>query len=354
MSILRPLKYILAFLLPMLAWVSFTHSGWLSYSGLLYAFGVVPFFELFFKADSQNLTQAEREIVSKDKIYDLLLYLMVPVQWLLLACFLYNFEFREITMFTKVGMIFSMGMLCGVVGINVAHEFGHRPKKHEVFFAKCLLLTSLYLHFYIEHNHGHHKHVGTDQDPATARHGEGLYRFWLRSLFFSYLGAWKIESKRLKRKKKSPISIHNQMVRFTLTQVLLVLVIVALFSIETLIAFMLSALIGMLLLETVNYIEHYGLRRNKVNEHRYEDVQPQHSWNSNHVLGRLVLFELSRHSDHHYRAAKPFQELDNWADSPQMPTGYPGMMLVALVPPFWFKVMNKKLLEEKSQLAMDS
>ena len=110
---------------------------------------------------------------------------------------------------------------------------------------------------------------------------------------------------------------------------------------------MLSALIGALLLETVNYIEHYGLTRQQTTNNQYDRVQPAHSWNSNHVLGRLLLFELSRHSDHHYMASRKYQILRNVDEAPQMPTGYPGMMLLSLFPTLWFNVMHAQMNKQK-------
>jgi alkane 1-monooxygenase len=114
--------------------------------------------------------------------------------------------------------------------------------------------------------------------------------------------------------------------------------------------FIAAALMGGMLLETVNYIEHYGLSRNKTSEESYERVQPHHSWNSNHVIGRLMLFELSRHSDHHYLASRKYQVLRHMDQAPQMPTGYPGMILLSLVPPLWFKVMHSEIKKQGIQV----
>ena len=106
-----------------------------------------------------------------------------------------------------------------------------------------------------------------------------------------------------------------------------------------------AAFIGIILLETVNYIEHYGLQRKQFAEGKFERAMPQHSWNSNHILGRLMLFELSRHSDHHYLASKKYQLLQHHDDAPQLPTGYPGSMILSLVPPVWFYLMNPRIKE---------
>ena len=236
-----------------------------------------------------------------------------------------------------------MGLVCGGYGINVAHELGHRNNKFEQFLSKTLLLSSLYMHFFIEHNRGHHKRVSTKEDPSSARYGENIFSFWIRSVFTGYISAWNIEFSRLKRLKKFKFSLENEMLRFQLIQVLFVSSIYFVFGTQITIYFLFAAVMGFLLLETVNYIEHYGLQR-KININgKYERVQPFHSWNSNHPVGRIMLFELSRHSDHHFNASRKYQVLKNHDNSPEMPTGYPGMMILSLIPPLWFYIMNKRI-----------
>ncbi len=238
--------------------------------------------------------------------------------------------------------------MCGILGINVGHELGHRTNRFQQFLGEILLLTSLETHFLRYHNSGHHYNVATPKDPATARKGELVFTFWFRSQIGSYKQAWEIEINKLKKKKLIFLSFSNRMLIYTISQISLLLAIYLFFNIETMIAFILASIFGILMLETVNYIEHYGLIR-EINENgNYERVQPYHSWNSNHIVGRSILFELSRHSDHHFRASKHYQLLDSLPNSPQMITGYPGMMLLALIPPLWFKIMDKQLAEFKN------
>jgi alkane 1-monooxygenase len=236
-----------------------------------------------------------------------------------------------------------MGLLCGVFGINVGHELGHRVNPFEQTLAKMLLLTSLYMHFYIEHNKGHHKRVATPEDPSSARYGEWVYAFYFRSVIMSYFSAWHIASNDVRKKDRPVISFQNEMIQFHFIQIAFVLLIFFLFGWLATVYFIVSAIIGFALLETVNYIEHYGLQRKKLVDGKYERAMPVHSWNSDHVIGRLFLFELSRHSDHHYLASRKYQVLRHHNDAPQMPTGYPGMILLSLVPPVWFWVMNKRI-----------
>jgi alkane 1-monooxygenase len=241
------------------------------------------------------------------------------------------------------GKIVSMGIMCGVIGINLGHELGHRLNKVEQLIGEVLLLSSLENHFLPYHNRGHHHNVGTPNDPATARKNELLFIFWFRSQIGSYFQAWQIEKDRLSIQKLSFWHYTNRMIIYTLLHIALLSSIFFIFGFKVLVAFILAAVIGILLLETVNYIEHYGLVRQQKENGTYERVRRWHSWNSNHVLGRIVLFELSRHSDHHYKADRPYQLLESHEESPTMPTGYPGMMLLAVVPPLFFKVMNNRV-----------
>ncbi|MEQ8519671.1 MAG: alkane 1-monooxygenase [Cytophagales bacterium] len=338
----KALKYLSVFSIPVAVYISLTSNGWWTFITLIEAFLLIPFLELFINADDSNLSEVEEEMRSNDPIFDWMLYLVVPVQYAFLIFFLFSIQ-ESLLWWETAGRISAFGILCGVLGINVAHELGHRSSKFERLLSKSLLLTSLYMHFYIEHNRGHHKNVSTIEDPASSRINESLYRFWIRSIVYSYISAWKLEFERMKRKGLSKFSLQNEMLQFQFIQLFLIGLIALIFSLEVMLYFIAAATIGFLLLETVNYIEHYGLSRNKVNDKLYERVKPIHSWNSNHVIGRLMLFELSRHSDHHFKASKKYQLLRHHENSPQMPTGYPGMMLLSVFPPLWFKVMNKRI-----------
>ncbi|MEM7654595.1 MAG: alkane 1-monooxygenase [Bacteroidota bacterium] len=342
-SLLRPFKYLTILSLAGCVLIAYWLQGVWTFLPLAYAFGLVPLIELFGKPNSDNLSKAEEELVRNDALYDWMIYLIVPIQFVLLGMGLYLVQTQTLQTWEIVGLALGMGILCGTYGINVGHELGHRTKPHERLLAKLALLSSLYMHFYIEHNRGHHKRVSTEADPASARYGEWVYAFWFRSVIGGYLSAWELEHKRLKKKGLPVFSFHNEMIRFQLVQLSLLLLIGIVLGAKALLIFLLSATIGALLLETVNYIEHYGLQRQEVSQGKYERVQPHHSWNSDHVLGRLLLFELSRHSDHHFLASRKYQVLRHHEEAPQMPTGYPGMMLLSLVPPLWFRVMHRQL-----------
>lgn len=346
---LRALKYTTPLLLFLAAAVSFTHTGIFTFFPVLYAFVLIPLLELLLRPNASNLSEAEEELARNDRFYDYILYLIVPLQYLFLYLFLNSLQQPGLHTIDIIGRVSGMGMLCGVFGINVAHELGHRVKPYEQQMAKALLLTSLYTHFFIEHNKGHHKRVATPEDPSSARFNENLYRFYARSIFCSYLSAWEIAAADQKKRGLPALHWRNEMLQLQLLQLLFVTALFVVFGWSTTVLFGIAALMGILLLESVNYIEHYGLSRQRTASGHYERALPQHSWNSNHVLGRLMLFELSRHSDHHYLASRKYQVLRHHDTAPQMPTGYPGMMLLAHVPPLWFRVMNKQITSNQHE-----
>ncbi len=342
---MKALKYLSISILPITVFIAFTSTGWLTYLPLITFFGLIPLLELFFNPNKENFTKDEEQKEKENKIYTSILYATVLIQVLFLGWFFVAIQETGLATFEIIGRITAMGLMCGAIGLNVGHELGHRNNRFDEFLGEILLLSSLNTHFLPYHNAGHHFNVATPKDAATARKGEILYFFWLRSHFQSYNQAWNAENTRLKNSERSWFHIQNRMIIYTICNFILVGGIYFFFGNFVTLAFLAAAIFGILQLETVNYIEHYGLLR-KQNEHgRYERVKRTHSWNSDHVIGQAMLFNLSRHSDHHYNGAKHYQLLKTLPESPQMPTGYPGMMLLSLFPPLWFNLMNKKLKE---------
>ena len=339
----RAIKYLLPFIIYVSAIRSFHTQGIVVWFPLILAWVIIPLAELFIKPDSKNMGVVEEELAKTDKIYDFILYIIVPLQFIALYFFLKNISDPTLAWYDTAGRIGVMGLLCGVFGINVGHELGHRVNVFEQTMAKMLLLSSLYMHFFIEHNKGHHKRVATPEDPSSARLGEWIFTFYFRTVIFSYLSAWKIAGNDTRKNGKAAFSFFNEMIQFQLVQIAFVILLFFLFGWLATVYFLAASVMGFLLLETVNYIEHYGLQRKMTGDGKYERALPVHSWNSDHVIGRLFLFELSRHSDHHYLASRKYQVLRHHDDAPQMPTGYPGMMILALMPPAWFWIMNKKI-----------
>ena len=339
----RALKYLLPFVFFATAIHSFHSHGWTVWIPMIIAWIIIPLLELLLPPDPVNMDEAAEELAKRNPLYDVWLYMVVAFQYIALYFFLAGMQSDSLNWQDALGRTAVMGLLCGTFGINVGHELGHRINPWEQGLAKASLLTSLYMHFFTEHNKGHHKRVATPEDPSSARYNEPLYLFFFRTIVFSYRSAWHIANAETRKKNKPVFSLHNEMIQFTLIQTGFVLLIGFVFSWSVLPYFLGASFMGILLLETVNYIEHYGLQRKALGEGKYERALPAHSWNSDHVLGRIFLFELSRHSDHHYMASRKYQVLRHHDDAPQMPTGYPGMMLLSLVPPAWFYVMNRRI-----------
>lgn len=349
---MRDLKYIIAYIIPICVGLSFYLGGIWSFSGFFIAFVFIPVVEIFYKGTTENLSVEEEDSQLKKTLFDLILYLNVPIIWGLLAYFFWTVSQGGLAWWELAGMTVTTGILLGGNGINIAHELGHRETWYERMFAKMLLLPSFYLHFIIEHNFGHHKWISTDKDPASSRLNENIYTFFFRSTIMGYISGWKIAGEQTKRKGHAAFHpIHNPMIGYTLLQLIYLGVVVYVFTWAMLPFAIAAGIFGFLLLEAVNYIEHYGLRRKQLASGRYEPVQPHHSWNSNHELGRIFLYELTRHSDHHFKANRKYQILRHFDESPQLPLGYPASILMALIPPLWFSYMNPKV--EKVRMTFD-
>lgn len=343
---MKDLKYLSALSVPLSVIIGLYFKGFWLFLTPIYIFIFIPILELILKEENGNYSEEETASRVINPVFDWLLYLNLPIVygllvWSLLEVANYGFETYEF-----IGLILSVGIVLGGNGINVAHELGHRQASKERFIGKALLLSSLYMHFYIEHNFGHHLHAATKEDPATARFKQSVYSFWFTSTIRQYFSAWKIQKRLLNNYNLSFFSMRNDMFWYSIFQILYLVIILLVFGEIALLFAVLAALVGFLLLETVNYIEHYGLLRRKKESGRYERVKEIHSWNSNHVIGRILLYELTRHSDHHFRSSKKYQILECHEQSPQLPYGYPTSMVLALFPPLWFAIMNKRIPRE--------
>jgi alkane 1-monooxygenase len=343
---MKDLKYLAAFSIPLMAFLGLYLKGYWVWATPVFAFVCIPILEVLFPLDNTNLNSEDTEKRARQKLFDWLLYLNLPVVYGLLIYALYLVAQVPLELYESIGLLVSVGIVLGVNGINVGHELGHRQTSNERFIGKALLLPSFYMHFYIEHNYGHHLHAATPEDPATARYNQSVYSFWFTSTIRQYFNAWRIQKQLLKNNNQRFFSFKNDMLWYTVFQLTYLFVVYLIFGASALIFALGAGIVGFLLLETVNYIEHYGLMRLPTKSGRYERVKEIHSWNSNHVIGRIVLYELTRHSDHHYRANKKYQILDCHEESPQMPFGYPTSMVISLIPPLWFQMMNKRVPRE--------
>ena len=244
----------------------------------------------------------------------------------------------------RIGVALTVGVLGGI-GINTAHELGHKKDSLERWLSKITLAQTAYGHFYIEHNRGHHVRVATPEDPASARFGETVWEFLPRSVWASLRSAWQLEAQRMRRLDKSPLSIDNDVLNAWLMSVVFWGALIAVFGPALIPFVIIQAVFGFTLLETVNYLEHYGLLRQKTANGRYERCTPEHSWNSDHLVTNLFLYHLQRHSDHHANPTRRYQTLRSIDGSPSLPSGYATMIALTYVPAVWRRVMDHRVLD---------
>ena len=342
---MKDLKYLMSYSIALMAFIGISLGGFYNYLAVVFTFIFIPILETIVKKSNEEYTQEEKESRLLDPFFDLLLYFNIPIVFGIfffsLDKLIYTSSISDI-----IGIILSASIVMATNGINVGHELGHRKSIIARTCSKLLYLPCQYMHFYIEHNFGHHLHVATPEDGATAKYNQSVYSFWFTSVTKQYFDAWKNQKTLLKTKNSSFFSLKNDMLWYHLIQPIYLLIIYYLFSFEVMIFAFVVGIISFLFLECINYIEHYGLQRKKLDSGRYERVQPHHSWNSNFNIGRITLYELTRHSDHHYKSSKKYQVLDSFKECPTLPVGYPASILLSFIPPLWFWVMNPRVPNE--------
>ncbi|MCP2292920.1 alkane 1-monooxygenase [Nocardia amikacinitolerans] len=320
--------------------------------GPLLVYVLLPLLDRFFGPDGQNPPDEVMEQLENDKYYRYCTYAYIPLQLLSLvfACYLWTATDLSwlgieggLGLISKIGLALSIGTMGGV-GINTAHELGHKKDELERWLSKITLAQTCYGHFYIEHNRGHHVRVATPEDPASARFGETFWAFLPRSVWGSLRSSWELEKTRLARMGKSPWTIHNDVLNAWLMSAVLWGALVAVFGPVVLPFLIIQAVYGFSLLETVNYLEHYGLLRQRTAGGRYERCTPEHSWNSDHIVTNIFLYHLQRHSDHHANPTRRYQTLRSMDGTPNLPSGYASMITLAYLPPLWRKVMDDRVL----------
>ena len=336
-------KYLFAFIIPSLGLLTFHSSGIFSYFGLFFLYLLVPLIEQIIPPNIYNLNKIEKEFSQKDLFFDFVLYLSVFVHVYIVYDYLLTMSDITLTLTDMIANVLMMGTILGVNGINIGHELGHKTEhKIKTFFAHVMLLTAIQNHFIPYHNGGHHRDVATPKDLTSAKEGDIFYFFAIRSQIGGYFKTWKLEHQRLKAKNKN--IYLNQMTLFTLLPILMFFTIYTFFGLKIVLIYFITSILGISVLEAQNYFSHYGLRRKLQENGRYERVKPKHSWNSDHIIGRVLLFELTRHSDHHQMGSKPYQLLESKLSSPTLPFGYPMMLLLSYFP-FLFKPIMKKHLK---------
>jgi alkane 1-monooxygenase len=340
------MPYNLIFLVPFSVVMGYSLGGAFSFMTPIFVFGVIPVVDLLIGKSTENPTDVQEALLLDKPSYRAITIVCVPIQVAMVIWGAHVVTSAALSPWETAGFIFSMGVSSGVMGINVSHELQHRINlKVEPFLARIMLWTVLYMHWAIEHVAGHHKNVATPEDPATARYGEMFYAFWFRTVFGGMADAWSIEAARLRRKGIKVFSLRNRVISYAISELVLVGALYVVFGIQAVGYFIIQSIIAFTLLEIVNYVEHYGLLRRKDSEGRYEPVSFLHAWNSSNWLTNRFLFNLQRHSDHHYKPDRRYQILRHYDESPQLPTGYAGMILLAAFPPLWRKVMDHRVRE---------
>lgn len=317
-------------------WTGLTVFAW---GGPILLYGIIPLLDWLIGVDRNNAPESAVEQLENNLYYRGIVYAYIPTQVLATIWGAWLSVQSGTNPWELAGLIFTVGTVNGIA-INTAHELGHKKGDGERWLAKLTLAPVAYGHFYVEHTRGHHKNVATPEDPASSKMGETFWAFLPRTMIGSVKSAWHIEKERLARTGKGVWSTDNDNLQaWAMT--------VAMFGVLTLwlgwgaLFFLLAqAFYGASLLESVNYLEHYGLLRKKGADGRYERCKPEHSWNSNNIVTNLFLYQLQRHSDHHANPTRRFQSLRHFDESPQLPTGYAALILITYFPWLWFRQMD--------------
>ena len=300
------------------------------------------FYSLFVLASIEWIVPSVKSNAHSDKndaMPHLVVLMHVPFQLASLLSLFYGISHGILEGYWIVGAALSTGLNSGSSAIVVAHELIHRKNRLEQTLGKLLLFSAGNMYFYIAHLKVHHKWVGTEKDFSTARYGESLYGFFIRSVKEQFQGSMKMEAARLIILEKSGYGLHNYVVSQVALQFFTITLLALLIGPMAAYAYLIQCIFANFLLEYINYSQHYGLTRaqnQRVTEH--------HSWDCDKVVSRFVLVDLARHADHHYYASKPFHTLENYESGPKLPTGYAGLFFIAAIPPLWKKVMHKRIL----------
>ncbi|MDA8735102.1 alkane 1-monooxygenase [Porticoccaceae bacterium] len=311
---------------------------------LLLNYTLMPLLDWLIGSDSNNPPEELVPQLEADKYYRYLTYLTVPLHFVTLCIFAYVVGTNDLSWWSILVTAIIAGGYSGL-GINTAHELGHKQTGIEKLLAKITLAVPAYGHFCVEHNRGHHVLVATPDDPASSRLGESIYAFTLREIPGTFKRGWELEKSRLQKQGKQAWSIDNEILQSYAISAVLQGALVYAFGWIMVTFLAVHNVWAWYQLTSANYIEHYGLLREKKDNGRYERCQPHHSWNANYIMSNLALFHLERHSDHHANPIRRYQSLRNFEDIPELPNGYYGMYLLAYIPWLWFKVMDHRVLE---------
>ena len=337
--------FVVPALMPAAAWLG-ARSGYpdlMAWFPLFFLFVLLPLADYGLGHDPRNPDAAQAKALEADRWFRIMTLAVLPVQVGVLAWSARHFAHADFGAAGIAGWLLSQGIVGGVLAINVAHELIHKDTALERG-AGGLLLTSVGYHgFKIEHVRGHHVHVSTPEDASSARFGQSLWHFLPRALVRNTANAWALEARRLHAQGKRWWSIDNELIRWTALWLTLAAMSAIWLGPAGLAFFVVQGFFAACSLEIINYIEHYGLERQRVDDGRYERTTHLHSWNSDYLISNLLLFQLQRHSDHHETPRRRYQALLHHADSPQLPGGYAAMFMLALCPPLWFRIVDPRV-----------
>jgi alkane 1-monooxygenase len=316
---------------------------WMLYP-LAYTFIGIPLVDALMGEDHHNPPEEVVRSMANDNFYRRLLYVGIALLYA-------NFFFVAWFLGTQplpwwAYLALTLGVGFGSSGaILLGHELGHKKNRADRIAAQVANSLVGYGHFCIEHNIGHHVHVATPEDCASARMGESIYRFVLREIPGAFRRGWGHERERLAKLGTGTLSRHNDILWSWLLTLLIAAALIGVFGWVIAPFLVIHHFYAWYGLTQANYVEHYGLARQKLPNGRYEACRPRHSWNTNHIFSNLLTFHLQRHSDHHANALRPYQTLRDFENLPRLPSGYPGSFGLAAVPPLWFKVMNPRVMK---------
>ena len=338
LSVLFPLQA----LLPVALHASSGNELWFLLPFLIY-YLLVPALDWVIGEDTNNPPEEVIMQLEQDIFYRRLTYVVVPLHFItLFGCAAYALT-QPLSWWAFVLLAVVAGLTAGLA-INTGHELGHKNSKIEKTLSKVVLAVAAYGHFTVDHNRGHHMLVSTPQDEASARMGESIYKFALREIPGAFRRAWAIERERLASRNQPLWHYSNPILQSYAISMAVAVILTAVFGWLALVFLLIHHAMAYWQLTSANYIEHYGLLREKTAKGRYERCEPHHSWNCNFIVSNLVLFHLERHSDHHAHPLRRYQSLRHFPDVPQLPNGYFGMYVIAYWPWLWFKVMDKRLM----------
>jgi alkane 1-monooxygenase len=340
--------WLLGLVIPMLPFfagglVEATGLGLFWWFGPIFLFGIAPVLDTLIGKDSQNPPHSVIASLEHDPYYRWCVYLFIPLQFTSLGWACAKWSSGTLSLVDSLGLATTIGVVGGIA-INTAHELGHKSETIERWLSKITLAQTGYGHFFVEHNRGHHVRVATPEDPASSRLGESFWAFLPRTVVGSLASAWEIEKSRLQRKGKRAQCMQNDAINAWAMTVVLFGVLLGVFGLSILPWLLIQAILGFSLLEVVNYLEHYGLARQKRPDGRYEPCAPRHSWNSNNLISNLLLYHLQRHSDHHAYPSHRYQVLRSFEEAPELPSGYGTMVVIAPITPLWRRIMDPKVI----------